>query len=374
MFGAPEVNELTKVLHHHGARQGTKPDQLSARNLELGKIIFYFAKKPIVNALSSPRSGTESTEQEFFFPLADAKSAESIRMINQHYVSTGSKEEKPLYTVQLSLVKVPIKGIKMKIAYDPERVHYAMESFQAITMQQGVVLRFFNQTLLDEIKNKGKTVLRTVQTKHKGVVIDCGHGGTDRGTCGFFNIREKDVTLDIGLQVAQLLRHKGVEVFLTRSADVDVALDERTSFANACKSADILVSIHANNGDRSARGIETFCLTPRLFKKCGGASFDSAATAAQVLENQYKNGQTLAHVVHENVVSHAQKMQTVVDRFVKNSVSQVLLGANMPSALIELGFLSNESEAALFKDSGYRQLLAQGICKGIISYLDKMMV
>lgn len=375
-FGSSEsklnTNELTKVFYHQGRSvQGKESKEMCASNIELGKVVFYFSKTQIINALQAPQKKDNIVEQEFFIPLTDIKSAECVQMVQNLNSAANKVDEKHWYSVHLETVKVPVKGIKLTIAYNADRVHVGMEEFQAITGQKGFAISFFNQQLLQEIKNRGKGILRTAQAAHKSVIIDCGHGGGDCGTCGFFNLKEKDVTLDIGLHVAHLLRKKGVEVFLTRSADVEVPLDVRTTFANGCKQPGAFVSIHANNGTKDAQGIETFCLTPQLFKKYG-TRFESQDVAECATNGLYKQSQTLAQLVHDTTVAYAQKKQPTVDRLIKNSVAQVLFGTHMPSALIEVGFLSNEQEASLLKDSTYRQLLAQGICKGILSYFEKV--
>lgn len=365
------INELTKVFHHQSALNQAEK-KTAVCNVELGKVVFYFSEKQIINALNAPQQKDGIIKQDFFIPLTDIKSSECVQMVNQLNTVASKVDATHLYAVHLEAVKVPLKGIKLTIAYDANQVQMGMEEFQAITGQKGLAISFFNQMLLQEIKNKGKGILRTARAQPKSVIIDCGHGGNDCGTCGFFNMKEKEVTLDIGLQVAHLLRGKGIEVFLTRSADVDVPLDVRTTASNA-KNAGAFVSIHANNGIKTVHGIETFCLTPQLFKKYG-SGFSGQDVAEKFTQDLYKRSQTLAQLVHAETIACVQKEQPVVDRLVKNSVAQVLFGTQMPSTLIEVGFLSNEQEAAHLKNGVYRQLLAQGICKGIMSYLDQATV
>lgn len=165
-----------------------------------------------MNALTAPHKGEKLLEQEYLFPLAEIKSREAQHMVEAVNKANQTQSSLP-YSVHLELVKFPIKGVKLKIMWDPARVQYAMESFQAITRQEGFVVRFFNQELLNTIKNKGSAVLTTASSTRKGVVIDCGHGGADKGTCGFYNTQEKKITLDIGLTVAQQLRTQGYDVF-----------------------------------------------------------------------------------------------------------------------------------------------------------------
>lgn len=208
--------------------------------------------------------------------------------------------------------------------------------------------------------------------KKTHIVLDFGHGGDDQGKVGCFNIKEKNITLTVGMKVAHLLQKEGFVVFLTRNADRFVALEERTNFANKVD-ADLFVSIHANGApSMQASGIETFCMLPSLFNK--GICANVGAKTAHVIQHldtlRYQKSLCLAQAVHQGALQSARiEYGSIPDRKVKTSISQVLLGTEMPAALIEIGFLSNEKEAALLNSAGYQQHIAQGICNGIVSYL-----
>jgi N-acetylmuramoyl-L-alanine amidase len=352
------MNELTKVFYHRVS------DKQGAAHIDLGKVVFYFTQEPIVNPLPSGRDDNEQS-MTFFFPTTKA-SEQARTMINGI-----NKNSSSLYRMHFELVSKPVQGIKFTIAFDPAKVGFSYETFDSIGLQKGLVFRFYNKALIEQLNSKHTTMLRTACAHKPGIVIDCGHGGSDDGTVGFFNIKEKDITRSVGLKVAHLLQQEGFPVFLTRKADESVELDERTTFANTCKQAALMVSIHANSAPRiSSRGIETFCLANNLFTSYTPIRDARLAYVHNYLQELNQHSALLAHAVHDNVLLNVKKKQNdVVDRKVKHSVSQVLIGSTLPSTLIEIGFLSNEDEAQLLRDQAYQQLIAQGIYTGICSYL-----
>jgi N-acetylmuramoyl-L-alanine amidase len=235
-------------------------------------------------------------------------------------------------------------------------------------MEKGINFIIINKELLQKINGKrDKAVITTAQSQRKhNVMIDCGHGGRDSGTISCFGKAEKEVTLSVGLEVAQLLNAKGYKAGVTRNADIDLALDQRTKLAN--NSADIFLSIHANSSaNKKTTGIETYCLDDKLFTPGFSTLTEKDRSYVACLErDRCQKSNKLAHCVHKN----ALETVATVDRKVRPAVSQVLLGTDRPAILIEIGFLSNEHEALLLCDKKYQHLIAQGICKGIISYFD----
>lgn len=356
-----KMNELTKVFYHRvGDKQG-------AAHIDLGKVVFYFTQEPIVNPLPSAQDEQEHS-LTFFFPITQA--SEQARSM----IKGINKGASSLYRIHFELVTKPVPGIKFTIAFDPAKVGFSYETFDSISLQKGLVFRFYNKALIEQLNSQHTTMLRTACAQKPGIVIDCGHGGSDDGTVGFFNIKEKDITRSVGLKVAQLLQQEGFPVFLTRKADESVELDARTSFANTCNHAALMVSIHANSAPNvNSRGIETFCLTNKLFKSYTPVRDTRLAYAQDYLHELNEHSSLLAHALHNNVIACVKKKQNdVVDRKVKHSVSQVLIGSTLPSALIEIGFLSNQDEAQLLRDQSYQHLIAHGIYTGIRSYLERV--
>lgn len=361
-----DSTELHKVYHH----RNVDPDSAHA-DVELGKVFFHFSKTPIMNAVPHQKE-TQQQELVFFFPLLKIASGA------QPMIEKLNDQSLPWYSVQLEAVKVPIKGVKCTVRFDATKVGFSMDHCDSIVTQENgtrekcLEFRFLNKPLLEKMNKQMHPVTRLADASRVGVVIDCGHGGTDKGAVGFFNLTEKDLTMKVGLHVAQLLKNQGIEVFLTRDMDKTVHLDQRTFFVNTCNKARLLVSIHANFSKRAeASGIETFCLDGMLFKP-GFSTLDNSLKniVSSVSQDRYEKSSLLAQSLQGEVLHCAKKKHlTVVDRKVKHSVSQMLVGSNIPSALIEIGFLSNKQEAQFLSDKEYQSLIAQGICDGILSYM-----
>lgn len=359
-------NQLNKVYHHQMASDTSA--SAAHASIELGSLVCYFSVAPMINSLSKNQKNKQQEDLVFFFPKTSISSSEAKAAIKSLNANKQS-----LYTIRFEEVTAPTQGIKLYLAFDPAKVSLKYDVFDSIGLQKGVVFRFFNQQLLKELSGKCcKPVLNVASAKKPSrIVVDCGHGGKDTGTIGVFDYAEKQVTLNVGLELAHLLQDKGYKVVLTRAEDVDVPLDVRTTLANK-KKADLLISIHANSAsNQSAQGIETYCLDERLLATIDSTLDDRAAAITGGLDRQRcAASNALAKSIHAHVLTQANKEYAVADRFVRKSVSQLLLGSAMPSALIEVGFLSNSYEAQLLGQERYQKLLAQGICDGVVSYAD----
>jgi N-acetylmuramoyl-L-alanine amidase len=214
--------------------------------------------------------------------------------------------------------------------------------------------------------------------KARRIVIDAGHGGHDSGAVGPSGLLEKDVTLDIALKLAKRLKASGYEVFLTRSDDRYVKLEDRTRFANKVR-GDVFISIHCNaSPNKKTRGIETYTLNvasdryaARLAarenagaeKGIGELQFILADLATKA--NTIESGQ-LARSVQSSLVSNlSQKYKDIKGLGHREALFFVLLGAKMPSILVEVSFLSNPQEEKLLANSQYRTHVANGIYEGV---------
>jgi len=364
IYSAPvQLSQLDKVFHH------TSKNKMS---VELGSVAFYFTKGPKVHLLSKHKTATGQSINTYFFPGVHIKNKNIKQMVDLVNASKGHNQP---YSIAIEVVEKNNPGIKFIVVYDANKINMAYDAFDSIGLKKGLIFRFFNKELLNKLKKQSTPVRRTAY--NKGVVIDCGHGGRDVGTIGFDAIKEKDVTLGIGLKVAHLLRSKGVEVFLTRSRDQYLFLDQRTSSANSWGKADAFISIHANySANNNVSGIETFCLNNSLFNSCfNELSHDLASIQQKLAQNICNQSNILAKHIQEMTVTYAQKKNPhALNRNVKHAVSQVLTGTIMPSILIEVGFVSHPYEAKLLASKEYQQILAKGISDGIISYLKSVTV
>jgi len=229
-------------------------------------------------------------------------------------------------------------------------------------------------------------------TTRKIVVIDPGHGGHDPGAIGPRGLREKDVVLDIALKVRDMLSNDpSVEVSLTRQTDVFIPLEERTAIARN-KDADLFVSIHANaSPKRVAKGVETYLLNwtndeeairvaarenqislKRMREKMERYKRDVVDLIKSDLSRQYNRDESvaLANYVQGSIVSTVRRIhKNIQDLGVKQALFYVLVGASMPSILVEVSFISNPDEERLLSNEGYRRLIAASIATGIREYL-----
>ncbi|MEW6110213.1 MAG: N-acetylmuramoyl-L-alanine amidase [Nitrospirota bacterium] len=224
----------------------------------------------------------------------------------------------------------------------------------------------------------------------KRIVIDPGHGGHDPGAVGPNKLYEKDVVLDIALKLRKILsENPDYEIFLTRDKDIFIPLEERTAIANS-KNADLFVSVHANASPRrDAKGIETYLLnwtndeeamkvaarenqiSLKKMKKMQ-KGMDALDIILSDLSRGYKRDESikLANYVQRSMVSELDRnYRHIVDLGIKQALFYVLLGAEMPSVLVEVSFISNPSEEKLLSKDDYRSDLASSIASGINKYM-----
>lgn len=231
-----------------------------------------------------------------------------------------------------------------------------------------------------------RSLTRALGLKLQKIVIDPGHGGVDQGTTGPTGLLEKELTLDLALRLGALIEKRlGAQVAYTRTDDSYVSLERRTQIANE-QEADLFLSIHANSSTfRTASGVETFYL-----------NFTGSADAMEVAARENASGQKtihelksllekialtdklaesreLAQQVQRTMTAHAQRVNPKAkDRGVKRAPFIVLIGAQMPSVLTEIGFLSNSREETYYRRPENRQRAAEALYKGIATYADTL--
>lgn len=209
-------------------------------------------------------------------------------------------------------------------------------------------------------------VLRSAQFRKAGVlrtlVLDPGHGGADAGARGTTGRTEKNLALDLAKRVSAELAPAGLRILFTRTADRTTSLESRSEFARQ-KDADLFVSLHFNAALGSARGIETFCLTPAGVSSTARASGRGDGDVQR--GNRYDAGSLwLAHRVQQSLL----RATGAADRGVRHARFQVLRDAPCAAILIESGFLSNPSEEKKLLTPAYRDVLAKAIAEGILAY------
>jgi N-acetylmuramoyl-L-alanine amidase len=226
------------------------------------------------------------------------------------------------------------------------------------------------------------SLVRALGLKIGRIVIDAGHGGHDSGTLGVDGIEEKDVVLDVALRLGKLLHDRlGAEIIYTRSDDTFVPLETRTAIANKAQ-ADLFLSIHANSSpDESARGVETYYLNftsdPTALDVAARENAVSDQSIHQLsdlvkkiaLKDKIAESREFASDVEGSLYAGLQKGNGgLKDRGVKKAPFVVLIGANMPSILAEISFVTNPKDAEQLRDPEYRERVAESLYKGIARY------
>src|SRR6202789_4404047 len=226
------------------------------------------------------------------------------------------------------------------------------------------------------------SLVRALGVKIGRIVIDAGHGGHDSGTLGVDGIEEKDVVLDVALRLGKLLHDRlGAEIIYTRSDDTFVPLETRTAIANKAQ-ADLFLSIHANSSsDESARGVETYYLnfttSPDALETAARENAVSDQSIHQLsdlvkkiaLKDKIAESREFASDVETSLYGGLQKGNVgLKDRGVKKAPFVVLIGANMPSILAEISFVTNEKDAKQLQQPEYRERVAESLYKGVAKY------
>ncbi len=224
-----------------------------------------------------------------------------------------------------------------------------------------------------------------VYASSKIIVIDPGHGGKDGGAVGYKKYKEKVAVLKISKILKKMLEKKGYKVYLTRDKDIFIKLSNRTKFANR-KDADLFISIHANASPKeqklTLKGIETFFLSPAKTEKAKRIAAKENKTAVTSMSNMSKNtllsflnktkiiqSNKLAIDIQKGMLTEVRKKhKDVRDGGVREAPFWVLVGAQMPSVLVELGYITNPKEADRLFNPFYQKSLAEGIVNGVGSY------
>ncbi len=229
-----------------------------------------------------------------------------------------------------------------------------------------------------------RSLIRALGLKVGRIVIDAGHGGHDTGTIGPNGLLEKDLVLDVSLRLGRLLQGRmGADVIYTRDDDTFVPLETRTAIANQ-QQADLFISIHANSSqDASARGVETYYLnfnpSPDALEVAARENAVSEKSVHELgdlvkkialKEKVEESREFAADVQHSLYQGLAGKDNSMRDRGVKKAPFIVLIGANMPSILAEIAFVSNPGDERKLQTPEYRQKIAESLYKGVARYIN----
>jgi N-acetylmuramoyl-L-alanine amidase len=229
-----------------------------------------------------------------------------------------------------------------------------------------------------------RSLIRALGLKIGKIVIDPGHGGHDTGTIGPNGLEEKDLVLEVGRRLGKLLETRlGAEVVYTRKDDTFIPLETRTAVANQSR-ADLFISIHANSShDPDARGVETYYLnftsSPEALEVAARENAVSEKSIYELqdlvkkiaLKEKIEESREFAGDVQQSLhTGLAVKSPAIRDRGVKKAPFIVLIGANMPSILAEISFVSNPTDEHRLATSEYRERIAESLYRGIAKYVN----
>jgi len=221
--------------------------------------------------------------------------------------------------------------------------------------------------------------------RNKTVVIDAGHGGKDPGAVGYKNYREKIVVYQIATELKHILKARGYKVYMTRDKDVFVKLSNRTKFANR-KNADIFISIHANAvGRKNAKkvhGVECYFLNRSRSDRAKKVA--AMENSADLSDMDFYGKESFLNTINSHNIVAANKLAIDLQRGMLGSLNKsyknvkdggvregpfwVLVGAQMPSVLVEVGFITHPREAKRLVNKKYQNALAQGLANGVERY------
>ena len=235
-----------------------------------------------------------------------------------------------------------------------------------------------NNQVLQEINALAEWGINTV-------IIDPGHGGKDPGAIGYYNIKEKHIVLDISKELGALIKKHmpNINVIYTREDDTFLGLKNRTHIANK-NGGHIFLSIHANASTaKSARGFEVFLLQPNSVDDAIDVAVrENASILFEENPEEYEQNQMFASISETAYSKESEKLAVFINTAVKKELPRtrmrgikqagfyVLVGAAMPKLLIEVGFLTNKSEAQLLNRSSYRAKMARGLFDGLQDYIE----
>ncbi len=339
--------------------------------------------------LSTPlefASGRLSNPERLFFDLKNTRLAKGVRRtfeINSAFVKSARLGQYSADTARI-VFDLQSKSYNFKVMNleDPPRL--VIDIYTGWTKEKG------KSGLKTEVKPDDVEPPSRAQVEQyvkRTVVIDAGHGGHDPGAVGSSGLYEKNVVLDIAIRVREIMKkdYPFYNVILTRETDVFIPLPERAEIANR-NNADLFVSVHANSStNRKARGIETYLLNwSNDAEALKVAARENAISLKKMKQMKSELGVILASLERESkrdesvkvagsiqnslASSVGQKYPEVNDLGVKQALFYVLVGAKMPSTLVEVSFISNPKEEKLLAGDSYRKFLARSIADGIHKY------
>ncbi|MCP3061583.1 N-acetylmuramoyl-L-alanine amidase [Myxococcus sp. K38C18041901] len=331
----------------------------------------------VASALASKETQTPTSK-----PVETAKVAAVTKPVEPAPQPTPVVDVKTPAPVAVAPAKVEAPRAQERRP-EPEPVKVAVEPPKPITRPvDDEVAQARLKAVAKQSRRAELTLAEQLGLKVRRVIIDPGHGGHDSGAIGKEGTREKDVALSISLNLADLLREKGLEVVLTREDDRFIRLEDRAKFANT-ERGDLFISVHCNAASsRKLRGIETYTLNTsadrysiRLAARENASSEKGISDLQFILADLATKANTeessrLANQVQRSLVTELSgKYSDIKGLGHKEALFYVLLGVKMPAILVETAFLSNPDEEKRLASGAYQTDVAKAIAHGVEEFL-----
>lgn len=319
------------------------------------------------------------SNQVNYFTLYDSKKRNYRYVFDIHASMLSSSQ---------NLRKEGVQRIKLA-QFNPNTLRLVFENSKKLNLRfkiehNTIVINLGKLTTSSKAK-KSPTLSPKRVERNKIIVIDPGHGGKDPGAVGYKKYREKVVVLQIANELKKILKSRGYRVYMTRSNDKFLKLRERTRYANK-KKADLFISIHANAVGRKnaskVHGIECYYLDKSRSNKAKKvAAFENSADMSEM---DYYGKESFLHTLSSHNIIASNKLaidlqggmlsslrksyKNVKDGGARPAPFWVLVGAQMPSVLVEVGFISNPMEAKRLVNRDYQKKIAAGLANGVERY------
>lgn len=294
-------------------------------------------------------------------------------------VAQNSKKKVRVVISAKEKLKVTIKAINKQVSFKISNAKAMKNVSIASLFEEG------NKDTKKVIVKKPQNA--TTTARGKVIVIDPGHGGKDCGAVGANKVCEKKIVLNIGLYLRDILKKRGYKVYMTRANDRFISLRGRTKIAND-KNADLFISIHANaiaENKHKLEGVESYFLSTarseRAKKVAALENKDDTEEMNYFSRQSFLNTLNTHRIVASNKLAIdiqygmlqalRPKYKKVVDGGVREGPFWVLVGALMPSVLLEVGYITHPNEGKRIVQKSYQQVIAKGIADGIDGYFLK---
>ncbi|EMA8670928.1 N-acetylmuramoyl-L-alanine amidase family protein [Campylobacter coli] len=391
----------------------SKQESKTAAKQESEKVVAKQESKPVKTQEAKTNTKKEQENDEPLYVLDVDKSSNSVVLnlsdeLDEKDITSFSTKDQKFFRQVVSFQGI-LEGSRKNFTfgqnavtvtqYNPKTVRIVLSSTKEFKLfkdldDKSLTLGFSGSTSKStstSSKNTSKTASKNVLNSNfksdKLIVLDAGHGGKDSGALSDKkgSLKEKDIVLSTTLKLGNELKKRGYKVLYTRSSDKFINLRDRTKYAND-KRADLFLSIHANAAPnaskaKSSEGVETFFLSPARSERSKKAAekenqgdfeeinyFSKQSILNFLNREKIVASNKLAIDVQKNILTQTRKKYKIVDGGVREAPFWVLVGAQMPAILIEIGYITHPSEGKRIANKSFQDTLVKGIADGVESY------